>query len=102
MDLGCPNKFFETLEIFGYGGTSATQEAREVTMTMTFVAFEFDLAAGKQTGRFMEFDALDLQEASRKLVYTLNLSSAGWQASPSGKTVGRRSGDIGWHLGVRG
>jgi hypothetical protein len=63
-----------------------------------FVAVEFDLARGKRTGRQMEFDAADLSEAAKKLAYTLNLSSAGWRVSPSGRTVGRKTGDIGWHL----
>ena len=64
----------------------------------TYIAVEFDLARGELTGRQMEFGADDLSEAARKLVYTLNLSSAGWKVSPSGRTVGRMTGDIGWHL----
>jgi hypothetical protein len=64
----------------------------------TFVAIEFDLAKGARTGRRMVFVAKDIREAASHLVYTLNLKSSGWRASPSGKTVGRMSGDIGWHI----
>jgi hypothetical protein len=64
----------------------------------SFVAAEFDLAKGARTGKVMEFLARDMHEAANKLVYTLNLSSRGWRVSPSGKTVGRMTGDIGWHI----
>ena len=64
----------------------------------SFIAAEFDLAKGARTGRVMEFLAKDMREAAGKLAYTLNLSSSGWRISPSGKTVGRMTGDIGWHL----
>ena len=64
----------------------------------TFYAAEFDLAKGERTGLVMEFVAEDLQEATQHLVYTLNLKSKGWKVSPSGKTVQKMTGDIGWHL----
>ena len=63
-----------------------------------YIAVEFDLARGERTGKQMVFDATSLDEATKKLAYTLNLSRAGWRVSPSGRTVGRMSGDIGWHL----
>lgn len=63
-----------------------------------WIAVEFDLARGQRTGRRYTFLAPDIREASAYLVYTLNLSSHGWKVSPSGKTVGRMGGDIGWHL----
>jgi len=63
-----------------------------------YVAVEFDLARGERTGKQMVFDAADMHEAAKKLAYTLNLSSSGWRISPSGKSVGRMTGDIGWHL----
>jgi hypothetical protein len=66
----------------------------------TFIAIEFDLARGERTGLRMVFQANDLKEAAGCLVYTLGLKSAivPWRVSPSGKTVQRASGDIGWHL----
>lgn len=64
----------------------------------TFHAVEFDLAKGERTGLVMEFVAEDMQEAAQHLVYTLNLKSKGWKVSPSGKTVQKMTGDIGWHL----
>ena len=63
-----------------------------------FHAVEFDLAKGERTGLVMEFVAEDMQEAAQHLVYTLNLKSKGWKVSPSGKTVQKMTGDIGWHL----
>lgn len=64
----------------------------------TFLAMEFDLSKGRDTGLVYEFSADNIREAQDKLVYTLNLKRAGWKASPSGKTVQHRTGDIGWHL----
>lgn len=64
----------------------------------SFIAVEFDLAQGQRTGKQMVFTANDLKEAADKLVYTLNLSSSGWRVSPSGRTVNRMTGDIGWHI----
>ena len=64
----------------------------------SFIAIEFDLARGERTGRQMVFGASDLRGAAEKLAYTLNLSSSGWRPGPSGRTVGRMTGDIGWHL----
>lgn len=68
----------------------------------TFIAVEFDLAKGARTGHRMVFVASDLREAAQHLAYTLNLKSAGWKVSPSGRTVGRMTGDIGWHLVQKG
>ena len=63
-----------------------------------YYAAEFDLAKGERTGVVMEFVAEDIQEAAQHPVYTLNLKSKGWKVSPSGKTVQKMTGDIGWHL----
>ena len=76
-----------------YGRTSRAGAGSPV-----YIAVEFDLARGERTGQQMVFDATSLDEAAKKLAYTLNLSRAGWRVSPSGRTVGRMSGDIGWHL----
>ena len=65
---------------------------------MGYAAYEFDLARGERTSRIMYFDAKDLCEAADKLVYTLNLKQAGWKKSPACRTVGRMTGNIGWHL----
>lgn len=64
----------------------------------TYVAYEFDLLRGERTGKTMEFSANSMKEAGEHLAYTLNLKSAGWRVSPSGKTVGKKTGDIGWHI----
>ena len=67
-----------------------------------YIAVEFDLARGERTGRIMEFLATSMKDAAEQLVYTLNLKEGfrgrGWKISPSGRTVQRMTGDIGWHL----
>ena len=63
-----------------------------------FIAVEFDLARGERTGKRMEFLAVNIKDAAEKLVYTLNLSSSGWRVSPSGRTVQKKTGNIGWHI----
>ncbi|MGO9837873.1 MAG: hypothetical protein ACLP1X_27100 [Polyangiaceae bacterium] len=63
-----------------------------------FIAKQFDLSKGHVTGREMEFLANNMHEAAEHLAYTLNLKSRGWKVGPSGRTVQRMGGDIGWHL----
>jgi len=64
----------------------------------SFIAIEFDLRRGERTGNRMIFLADDLKDAASKCAYTLNLKSAGWRVSPSGRTVQHRTGDLGWHI----
>jgi hypothetical protein len=63
-----------------------------------YIAVEFDLALGERTGQQMVFDASSMADAARKLAYALNLSSPGWHASRSGRTVKKVDDDMGWNL----
>ena len=77
----------------------AARKAAESTVgSRNFIAVEFDLRRGERTGNQMTFMANDLKDAAAKCAYTLNLKSAGWKVSPSGRTVQHKTGDIGWHI----
>ena len=81
-----------------YAGGSGRDASEAGAGTKNFIAVEFDLSRGERTDKRMDFIAVDLKDAAEKLAYTLNLSSSGWRVSPSGRTVNRKSGNIGWHI----
>ena len=81
-----------------YAGGSGRDASEAGAGTKNFIAVEFDLSRGERTDKRMDFIAVDLKDAAEKLAYTLNLSSSGWRVSPSGRTVNRKTGNIGWHI----